>query len=408
MSNPLVLTVLPNPSEDSSGHVHDSFEHVLSVSRRAEEVGLDAVFLADSLAFDISFSRNNRFEPLTLAGALLSRTERIHLIVTISTTFTHPYNVARYLTSLAHIGNGRIGANLVTSFDGERNFGLRDLPDPDERYSRAEDYIDVMRQLWASWGPDRGEGTEIQISTKHFDVGGPLSNKPYPDDLLVGQSGSSPPGIALAARQADFVFTAAPADHVLRQYFGALTNSCEEHRADGLRPTVLCGLAPIIGDSHEQALESEQALYGAFSFAEQRRRLEDVLGIDLSDVDPRDSFPSHRLLPIEQVIRRQGRAATIYEIIEKNKLTLAEVVRTQNTSNGHRTVVGSPDEVAREVARIADTSLVDGFIILLPKITELAERVFEDLFPRLERLGYLNPARDANATRSRFLRRSSS
>lgn len=408
MTKPLVLTVLSNPSQDARGDVHDSFHHVLSIAQRAEDAGLDAVFLADSLAFDISFSRNNRFEPLTLAGALLARTERITLIMTISTTFTHPYNVTRYLTSLAHIGDGRIGSNLVTSFDGEQNFGLRELPNPDERYARAEGYIEVVRRLWSSWGPEGTQPTEINLSSKHFDVRGPLSNKPHNDELLVGQSGSSPPGIGLAARRADFVFTAAPVDHVLRQYFESLTASCLEQRADRTRPTVLCGLAPIIGDTHEEALERERALFGALSFEEQLDRLEQVLGIDLSDIDPSHGFPRDRLLPIDQVIRRQGRAATIYEFIEKNDLTVAEVVRSQNTSNGHRTVVGTADEVAEQVACIAESGYLDGFIILLPKVSELADRVFDRLLPRLRQRGYLSPASDAPATRSRFLRRACS
>jgi len=340
-----------------------------------------------------------------LAAAILARTERIVVIVTLSTTFTHPYNVARYLTSLSHIGHGRIGVNLVTSFDGEKNFGLPDLPAPEERYDRAGEFIDVVHQLERSWGADQDSWTDIDFRGQYFNVQGPLSSKPYPEPILVGQSGSSPPGIRLAARVADFVFTAGQVDHIQRRYFEALTSQCMETRSDNTRPTILTGLAPIIGETTSEAEEYERELIGVLSFDEQRLRLEEVLEIDLSDLGPKDDFPKKRLLPIEQLVRRQGRAADIYEIIEKNDLTLSEVVRTQNRSNGHRTVVGTADKVAEEIGRIADSGVTDGFILLLPKLSKAAEKVFEELIPRLQRNGHLAPSSSSIETRSRFLRR---
>jgi len=405
MSNPAIFTILPNAFYDGSQGGQLSIEDVVNMARRSEEVGVDGFFLADSLAFDVSFSRYNGFEPLTLAAAILARTERIVVIVTLSTTFTHPYNVARYLTSLSHIGHGRIGVNLVTSFDGERNFGLPDLPAPEERYDRAGEFIDVVQQLERSWGTNQDSWTEIGFSGKYFNVQGPLSSKPYPSPILVGQSGSSPPGIGLAARVADFVFTAGQVNHIQWRYFEALKDQCMKTRSDNTRPTILTGLAPIIGDTAKEAEEYERELTGVLPFEEQLHRLEEVLGIDLSDVDPKDDFPKKRLLPIEDVVRRQGRAADIYEIIERNDLTLAELVRTQNRSNGHRTVVGTADQVAKEIGQIADAGFTDGFIVLLPKLANVADKVFTELIPRLERNGHLTPSSGADEARSRFLRR---
>ncbi len=406
MAQPLVFTVLPSAQRDAGGAMRGSFDDLLAIARRAEEAGLDGFFLADSLAFDLSFSRHNRFEPLTLAAAVLARTERIVTLVTVSTTFTHPFHLARHLSSLAHIGNGRIGVNLVTSFGGEENFGLADLPAPAERYARAGEYIDVMERLWRSWGPQRDAWSDIDFSGDHFTVKGALSIMPHEGPILVGQSGSSPPGIELAARVADFVFTGTQVDHVQRGYVDALTQSCGARRHDGMRPTILSGLAPIIGDTTEEAREHERMITGAFSFEQQLERLVEVLGgIELSDVDPDAPFPRERLLPIEEVARRQGRAAGIYEIIERNDLTLAEVVRTQNTSNGHRTVVGTADEVCDEIIRVADAGLSDGFIVLLPKHTVLADKVFDELFPRLALRGYLAPAGGDEGPRARLRRR---
>ncbi|GAA1826508.1 NtaA/DmoA family FMN-dependent monooxygenase [Pseudonocardia ailaonensis] len=406
MSEPLVLTVLPAPPLDSGAEVRDTIDDVLGIARRAEDAGLDGLFLADSLAFDPSFSPRNRFEPVSLAAAVLARTERITVVATLSTTFTHPVHVTRHLTSLSHIGAGRIAANLVTSYAGEQNFGLDELPPPAQRYARAGEYLDVVDRLWHSWGEKGDDPADIDFTGEHFTVRGPLSIRPFPGPLLVGQSGASPAGIDLAARVAEFVFTSAPADHAQRRYTDALTRACATRRTDGTRPTVLTGLAPILGDTAEQAREHERALAGAFSFAEQRARIEEVLGgVDLSDVAPDDPFPRDRLPAVEDVGRRQGRAAAVHELVTRNDLTLAEVVRIGTTANGHRSVVGTADTVAEEIARIAGTGLTDGFIVLLPKHSELVDRVFEELFPRLGRAGLLVRAPDADRTRSRFLRR---
>ena len=35
-----------------------------------------------------------------------------------------------------------------------QNFGMDGLPPHDERYDRAEEYVDLVNQLWDSWEPD--------------------------------------------------------------------------------------------------------------------------------------------------------------------------------------------------------------------------------------------------------------
>lgn len=405
MTVPSVFTVLPSPPLAGGDEIRDSFQDKLVLARRAEESGLDGLFLPDSLDYEPEFSSHTKFEPISLAGAILSHVDRINVITTISTTFSHPFHVARSLTSLAHIGQGRIGVNLVTSFGGEQNFGFTDLPAPEERYARAEEFIDVLGQLWCSWGSETQEPAPIDYISDFLKVKGPLSIKPFPGELLVGQSGQSPAGVELAARVAQFVFTAAQHDHVQQQYFDTLTESVAEASSDGMRPTILSGLAPIIGDTPEQAWEYERAMWGALPYAEQRARIEDVLGVDLSDVEPGDKFPRERLLPLDEIVKRPGRAATIYEFIEKNDLTVAEVVRVHTRHNGHRTVVGTADQVADEITRIAGLSSLDGFIILLPKRSELVDPVFDELFPRLRDRGVLVPAPDTDSTGARFSRR---
>src|SRR5260370_24976376 len=76
--------------------------------------------------------------------------------VTLSTTFRHPYHLARILASLDHLSHGRACWNVVTSttdFEA-RNFGLRDLPAKELRYARADEVVEACCALWDCWQED--------------------------------------------------------------------------------------------------------------------------------------------------------------------------------------------------------------------------------------------------------------
>lgn len=64
--------------------------------------------------------------------------------------------LARKLSTLDHITNGRIGWNIVTSFGNSeaRNFGMDGMIPHDERYDRADEYMELCCRLWNSWEPD--------------------------------------------------------------------------------------------------------------------------------------------------------------------------------------------------------------------------------------------------------------
>jgi alkanesulfonate monooxygenase SsuD/methylene tetrahydromethanopterin reductase-like flavin-dependent oxidoreductase (luciferase family) len=117
---------------------------------------IDAIFVADSLGLDSAPRREPRqteLEPVTMLAALATMTDHIGLIGTVSTTFTEPFNLSRYLSSLDHISRGRAGWNIVTSTGGEHNFGI-ELPAHDERYAQAHEYVEVVKELWDSWDDD--------------------------------------------------------------------------------------------------------------------------------------------------------------------------------------------------------------------------------------------------------------
>ena len=97
-----------------------------------------------------------RPDTFTVLAALAAVTDRIGLAGTINSTFNEPFEVARQFASLDHLSGGRAAWNVVTSWDaftGE-NFRRGGFLAQDDRYARAEEFLQTARELWDSWDDD--------------------------------------------------------------------------------------------------------------------------------------------------------------------------------------------------------------------------------------------------------------
>jgi hypothetical protein len=112
-----------------------TLDTAVRVAKLAEAARIDALFTADLLSFGAQGAIGSQ-EPLVFVSALSQVTSQIGLIATVSTTFHHPFNLARLFGTLDHVSNGRAAWNLVTSSIGEENFGV--LPPSGRRPVRAD------------------------------------------------------------------------------------------------------------------------------------------------------------------------------------------------------------------------------------------------------------------------------
>src|SRR6476661_3781151 len=132
------------------------YQHLAQVAERGT---MDSVFFADSPSvFGTNLERRptEAPEPALLLSAMAVATQRIGLIATSSTTYEEPYNLARTFASLDAISHGRAGWNVVTTADlnAGANFGHEVAPSHAERYSRAEEFLEVVLGLWGGWADD--------------------------------------------------------------------------------------------------------------------------------------------------------------------------------------------------------------------------------------------------------------
>jgi FMN-dependent oxidoreductase (nitrilotriacetate monooxygenase family) len=390
-------------------HTGASFAEFKQVAKTAEAAKFDMLFLADTLSVrlgDREATRRNAhnfgttlLEPLTLLSALSTVTERIGLVATASTTFTEPYNLARLFASLDHLSNGRAAWNIVTTADPEsaRNFGLDQVLGHDERYVRAEEYVDVVRMLWDSWDDGaivrdglRGEFIDLDRQRffghqgKYLKVGGPLNipRPPQGHPVLV-QAGASGPGRDLAARVADVIFTVGATEEDAVAFYKDVKARAPKH---GRRPEdilIMPGVNPVVGSTEAEARAKLQRLHEQIDPQSALSSLQNFM----PDIDLR-SFPLDAPvtdLPVTQA--QQSRQQVALELARRENLTLRQLALRFAGTRGHWTVVGDPVQVADQLERRFLVGGADGFNLMPYLFPTALEDFTQHVVPELQRRG---------------------
>ena len=168
------------------------------MGRILERGKFDAIFLADVLApYDVykdSYEDTVRYavqcpvhDPVALVPVIGCATEKLGIGITISTTFDTPYGMVRRLSTLDHLTEGRLGWNVVTSYSQNefKAMGLKEMVPHEERYERADEFIEVCNRLWDSWENDAiiadaetgiyADPTKVHRVTAHLSYGLPRS-----------------------------------------------------------------------------------------------------------------------------------------------------------------------------------------------------------------------------------------
>ena len=97
-----------------------------------------------------------KMDPITILTVMGMASERLGLGSTCSTTYYEPFHVARVFQTLDLMTNGRAAWNIVTSMnDGEAlNMGHAAHGEHDQRYDRADEFLEVVVGHWDSWDDD--------------------------------------------------------------------------------------------------------------------------------------------------------------------------------------------------------------------------------------------------------------
>ena len=378
----------------------DSFQDIDAMRRVAmtAERGLfDLIFMGDNLYADPAAhpSYTLRFEPLTLLAALAGCTEHIGLGATVSTTYADPFTVARAFASLDHISKGRAAWNAVTGASAQAgpNFG-RLHPNHAERYAVAAEFVDVVKGLWDCWADDAIradkatglylDGTGIRPLDhhgRHFTVKGPLNIGRAPQGQpVVLQAGGSAPGIALAARTADVVFSVVQDLEEARTQYATLKTAVAAAGRDPAHVAVLPGVMPVVGRTEAEAFAKLAALQGFVDSANALALMSDRFGTPMDGYDLDGPVPD---LPLPDTYH--SFAGVLLRKARREGMRLRDVYNLLAAARGHWVLCGSAVQVADALEEWFTTGAADGFNIMPASLPSGLDDFAALVVPELQR-----------------------
>jgi dimethylsulfone monooxygenase len=189
---------------DVDGKCEATWPENVRYATHADRIGIDAIVpVARWRGYGGRANLGERsFETFTWATGLLASTTRVQVFATFHVPLAHPVLAAKMCATADHVSRGRFGLNIVAGWYAAElsMFGLAQR-EHDERYEVADEWAQVLKQLWTLDGAHDFKG-------QYFDVpGGVLEpkpvQKPYP---VIMNAGTSPAGRRFAAKHSDLIF----------------------------------------------------------------------------------------------------------------------------------------------------------------------------------------------------------
>jgi FMN-dependent oxidoreductase (nitrilotriacetate monooxygenase family) len=305
----------------------------------------------------------------------------------------HPFNFARRVSTLDHLTDGRVAWNIVTSYleNAARNLGYGSLPPHEERYARADEYVEVLYKLLeGSWedgavlrDTERGIYADperihdIDHVGRHYDVVGPHLSEPSPQRVpVLFQAGASDFGRAFAARNAVAIFSAGRTPEGARAHVEDVRTRAEAYGRDPDDILFYQGLSFIVGGTEEEARHKEREIDEYASSEGYAAHMGGGLGIDLSEYDldaPIGDFEKYNV---------RGLVASLIESAPDKTWTFGDLLRYTSDLR----VVGTPEQIADEL-QVWAAAGVDGINVMYHTTPGSFEDFIDGVTPVLQARG---------------------
>jgi len=389
------------------------------IAATLEEGSFDALFFADNIGRNGNDPESIRYgvnfpilDPTVLVPRLAARTSDLGFIVTISTTFTSPYQLARSTQTLDHVTEGRIGWNIVTSMgphEGD-NVGTA-LPPHAERYERAHEFMDAVYALWDSFEPDAlvmdhenrvmanpDKVHKVDFRGRWHNTMGPLSVMPGPQGRpVLVQAGSSDAGLAFAAKHAEMVFAPVGTDDQRRDAVADLRARASDAGRDPYDLKIVYTHGPTVAPTQEEAEAIQAEVLARPGFEADIAALGAVAGFDL-----RELAPTTRIS--EFLDRVTGMRGPFEAAASADDPTIAEFAsRFRNMAADDR-FVGTPTAVADELEALMDHTDADGYQFSPTYYApDYFRAIVDHLVPELQHRGRVRTGYAGSTLRSNLL-----
>jgi len=291
---------------------------------------------------------------ISYAAAL---TERIHFMLAHRPGFTNPTLAARQIATLDQFTGGRLGVHFISGGSDSEQRRDGDYLDHDQRYVRTDEYLGILRRIWAESKPFDHEGAFYRFEQGFSEV--KPAQKPH---VPIYFGGASDVAVEVAGKHADVY---ALWGESLDQVRDLTTRVRAEAAKHGRSIRFSVSFRPILAETEDAAWARAE------SILERTRALRVQQGY--SRGGPQQSEGARRLLAAAE----QG------ERVDK-RLWTAIAKETGGRSNS-TALVGTPEQVADALLDYYDlgvtTFLIRGFDpledvvdygrTLIPRVREL-------------------------------------
>jgi FMN-dependent oxidoreductase (nitrilotriacetate monooxygenase family) len=382
------------------------YEHI---ARVLEEGRLDALFFADILGiydlydgkYDTMVGKGGQvclLDPAVILPIMARVTERIGLGLTYSSTFNHPYQVARMLSTLDHMSAGRVAWNVVasTSTLEARNFGMDQMPGRASRYDRADEVLEACCALWESWEEgalllDKESGNFADPAKIHYAdyegkwirTRGPLTAPRCPQGRpVIMQAGSSERGRDFGARWGEIIFTLQHEKSDMQAFYTDFKSRMAKLGRAPEEAIVLPSVDLVIGETESVAREKAAYVNSLVDTQLGMAQISGHIGIDLARLDP-----DQPLADVELEEGSRGSFDVILQGTAREGLTLGEAARRFATSELCPQLVGTPEMIADQLTDLFESHACDGFVLTPTTFPGMYEQFVRSVVPILQKRG---------------------
>jgi long-chain alkane monooxygenase len=368
---------------EDQAHRYTELAYWTEIAKQLDQAGFDALFIADALGqLDVWQGKPDTAlrlaaqmpvnDPLLLVSAMAAVTQHLGFGITVSTTYEHPYLLARKFTTLDHLTQGRIAWNVVTSMldSAARNLGLTQQIPHDERYERAQEFLDVTGKLWeGSWEDgavhrdkdnslysDPTKVHAINHQGRWYQVPDAHLSEPSPQRTpVLFQAGTSSRGAQFAARNAEVIFLGGITPQAIAEDIQRIRALAEAEGRDSGSLRFVTAITVVTAES-DKAAQAKLRDYQQYISEEAALALFSAwTGIDWSQED------LDTPLAFRETDACRSALASLTRIDDQKRWTLRDAAQYIGIGGLHPLLVGGAESIADQLDAFAAESGVDGF-----------------------------------------------
>ncbi|KDN39382.1 Nitrilotriacetate monooxygenase component A/pristinamycin IIA synthase subunit A [Tilletiaria anomala UBC 951] len=391
----------------------DKLEYWTDLAQVLEKGKFDGLFLADVLGgydvyngnLDAALRSGAQFpvtDPFQTISAMAHVTKNLTFGITTTTSYEHPYLIARRFSTLDHLTKGRVGINVVTGYldSAARQFGSKNQELHAKRYEVAHEYMDVLYKLWeSSWADDAlkldaekhvyTDPARVRAvnhkGTYYSSIPGPHIVHPSPQRTpVIFQAGSSGAGMAFAAKHAEVIFIAAHKPELAKKRVDQFREGAKAAGRDPLSVKVLALLAPIVAATDEKAQEKFEEYFSHGSAEGALALFGGWTGMDLGPFGDEDELRAAESNAIKSAVENFAHQAP-----SVGKWTKGQVANQLKIGGLGPFIVGGPQKVVNELEKWVNEAGVDGFNLAYAITPGTFQDFIKYVTPELQRRGHV-------------------